>query len=272
MKKWICSVCAYVHEGDAPPDECPICGAPASAFEPYVEPEVSVPAPVGPAASAPVKKWICTVCGYIHEGDEPPEECPICAAPASAFEPYTEEPSAPPVSVQSAAAAPKPPGLTDPEIAAFSMSYGLYIISTQYEGKKNGQIANTAFQLTVAPLQVAICLNKDNYTHELVTKSKVFSINTLGKSGFSLVPGFGFRSGREHDKFAGVDYETAPITGCPIPMPAVAYLECRVKDQGILDVGTHTVFVGEVVGGKTLRDEPPMTYAEYRQIKAAGGK
>ena len=38
-----------------------------------------------------MKKWRCTVCGYIHMGDEPPEECPVCGADASKFEVMVEE-------------------------------------------------------------------------------------------------------------------------------------------------------------------------------------
>ena len=83
---WRCNVCGYVHRGDALPDVCPICGAPASEFEPQTEPP-----PVGAVRTA--TRWRCTVCSYIHEGSEPPEVCPLCGAGRAQFEPL-EEPSA----------------------------------------------------------------------------------------------------------------------------------------------------------------------------------
>ena len=71
---WKCTVCGYIHEGNAPPETCPVCSAPASVFEKEM------------AAEAPVSKvWKCTVCSYEHKGPEPPETCPVCGVPASEF-------------------------------------------------------------------------------------------------------------------------------------------------------------------------------------------
>lgn len=80
MKRWQCTVCGYIHEGNEPPDECPVCGADRSAF-------MELPAEAAAAASAPAgsAKWQCTVCGYHHEGVEPPGECPVCGAERSQF-------------------------------------------------------------------------------------------------------------------------------------------------------------------------------------------
>ena len=90
-RKWECTVCGYIHEGDEPPDVCPICGAGKEFFQevggvsdadetkPQGPSEVTAKPPVSPSAST-MRKWECTVCGYIHEGDEPPDECPICGA------------------------------------------------------------------------------------------------------------------------------------------------------------------------------------------------
>jgi thiamine pyrophosphate-dependent acetolactate synthase large subunit-like protein/rubredoxin len=71
---WKCTVCGYIHEGDEPPETCPVCGVPASAFEKEPAREITVS-----------KQWKCKVCGYIHEGPEPPETCPVCGVPASEF-------------------------------------------------------------------------------------------------------------------------------------------------------------------------------------------
>lgn len=87
-KKWRCSVCGYIHEGDAPPENCPVCGVPASEFEDINEP---VEAAEAETSTSQVKAWRCQVCGYIHYGDAPPDECPVCGAAASLFEAVEQE-------------------------------------------------------------------------------------------------------------------------------------------------------------------------------------
>ncbi len=83
MKRWRCKVCGYIHTGDEPPDKCPVCGAPASAFE-LLEDEAK--SKDQQAASGPAEAWKCQVCGHIHNKSEPPQNCPVCNAPAAQFE------------------------------------------------------------------------------------------------------------------------------------------------------------------------------------------
>lgn len=86
--KWVCTVCDYVHEGDEPPEVCPVCSASADMFASDAD---------EPAAAQlePTQRWVCTVCGYVHEGPEPPEACPVCDAGADLFELLAEAPAAP---------------------------------------------------------------------------------------------------------------------------------------------------------------------------------
>jgi len=79
-KKWRCTVCGYIHIGNAPPESCPVCNAASEMFEEILENE----AEEEPTAILE-KRWKCTVCGYIHTGPEPPEKCPVCNAPANMF-------------------------------------------------------------------------------------------------------------------------------------------------------------------------------------------
>jgi len=78
-KAWKCEVCGYVHEGDGPPSQCPVCGVAAELFS---EIELS-PQPAKSAASS----WRCGICDYVHEGPNPPDVCPICGAGPEHFEP-----------------------------------------------------------------------------------------------------------------------------------------------------------------------------------------
>ncbi len=75
---WICTVCGYVHEGNEPPEVCPVCGAGADAFEKETSSE---PPPI----QTPIE-WICSLCGFLHEGESPPDVCPVCEAEPEAFE------------------------------------------------------------------------------------------------------------------------------------------------------------------------------------------
>ncbi|MBN2239663.1 MAG: flavin reductase [Dehalococcoidales bacterium] len=150
--------------------------------------------------------------------------------------------------------------------ALYKIGYGLYIVSSGNEEKKNGQIANTVFQITSEPPTVAVSINKQNLTNEIIRESGVFTVSVLREdTPLPFIGGFGFKSGRDTDKFDGINYKTGS-TGAPVVTDnAVAYLEARVKNE--VDLGTHTIFIGEVVDGDVLTEEAPMTYAHYHEVK-----
>ncbi len=146
------------------------------------------------------------------------------------------------------------------------ISYGIYVVASRKGDRLNGQIANTVFQVTSDPVKIAVCINKRNLTHEFISESGVFSVSILSKeTPLSFIAGFGFRSGRDYDKFKGVNFKIG-VTGAPIVIDnALAYLEAKVVDSH--DVGTHTLFIGEVVSAEVLKDEEPLTYAYYQEMK-----
>lgn len=149
------------------------------------------------------------------------------------------------------------------------ISYGMYLISSRMGERFNGQIANVVFQVTLEPIEIAISINKKNLTHEFVQNSKAFSVSILSKdTPMRFIGDFGFRSGRDVDKFMGVNYKIGQ-TGVPIVLDnCIGYLEAEVVDQ--IDAGTHTIFIGKVVAAEILKDEEPMTYDYYHRVK--GGK
>ena len=153
--------------------------------------------------------------------------------------------------------------------AVQKICYGIYVIGSRKGDKVNGQIANTVFQITSEPPTVAVSINKENLTHEFIRESSAFSISVLSKEApMPLIGRFGFKSGRDVEKFKGSNFKTG-VTGAPILLDnAVGYMECEVI--GATEVGTHTIFIGRAADCETLGDEEPMTYAYYREIK--GGK
>jgi len=153
--------------------------------------------------------------------------------------------------------------------ALYKLGYGVYVVTSKKDNRINGQIANTVFQVTSEPPTVAVSINKNNLTHDFIKESRVFAVSVLCQdTPLTFVGRFGFESGRDTDKFEGINYKIGE-TGAPIVLyNAVSYLEARVTKE--MDVGTHTIFVGEVVNADVISDEVCMTYDYYHQIK--GGK
>lgn len=149
------------------------------------------------------------------------------------------------------------------------LSYGMYVVASARNGRYNGQIANAVFQVCADPPVVAACINRKNLTHDYIEASEVFSVSILGQeTPMPFIGRFGYRSGRDIDKFDGVDHRVGE-TGAPfVTEHALGYLEAAVVDS--MDVGTHTLFAGRLVDAAMLAEGTPMTYAYYRHVK--GGK
>ena len=153
----------------------------------------------------------------------------------------------------------------DPK-AFFKLSYGLYIISTEADGKQAGCIANTFNQVTNSPAQVSVALNKDNATEQMIEKSGRFAVTVLQQSAdMELIGRFGFHCSRDTDKFFGLDCSTDE-QGLPyVKAHAASRFSCKVVKT--MDLGTHVLFIAEVVGSEVLDNVPVMTYEYYHQVK-----
>jgi flavin reductase (DIM6/NTAB) family NADH-FMN oxidoreductase RutF/rubredoxin len=151
--------------------------------------------------------------------------------------------------------------------AFYTISYGLYVVSSSHSSQHNGYVANTVFQVTSKPARFAIACNKDNHTCNLISQSQVFAVSVLQQDAKAdLIGLFGYQSGRTVNKFASVRHRTGQ-TGAPILLEdTLAWFECRVLQT--VDVGTHLLFVGEVVDGDVIANtQPPLTYKYYRDVK-----
>jgi len=150
--------------------------------------------------------------------------------------------------------------------AFYKIPCGMYIVSTAHGGKLNGQVANALVQVASNPPQIAVSLNKQNLTCQLCAQSGVFTVSVLDLDApMTFLGRFGFKSGRDLDKFEGINYKTG-TNGAPIVLDhALAYFEAEVVAS--LDVGTHLVLIGKVTDAEVLRDVEPMSYAYYRTVK-----
>jgi flavin reductase (DIM6/NTAB) family NADH-FMN oxidoreductase RutF/rubredoxin len=151
--------------------------------------------------------------------------------------------------------------------AFFKISYGLYIVSAGNESKRNGFISNSVFQVTADPPQFASCCNKENYTAELIKKQAAYSISILSQDAETkLIGSFGYKSGRDIDKFSAVEFKEGQQNVPVVLDDTIATIECKLVQT--FDVGTHLIFIGEVVASEVIADnEEPLTYAYYRHVK-----
>ncbi|MEW6033864.1 MAG: flavin reductase [Chloroflexota bacterium] len=146
------------------------------------------------------------------------------------------------------------------------ITYGIYVIGSRDGEKLNAQVANTVIQVCAEPAAVGVAINRNNFSHGLIKASRCYSVSILAEdTPLSFIGGLGFRSGREVDKLKDVNYRIG-VTGAPVVLDnALAYLEARVISE--MDVRTHTIFVGDVVEARLLKEGKPMTYAYYHQVK-----
>ncbi len=145
------------------------------------------------------------------------------------------------------------------------ISYGLYLVTSSDGTHHNGLVVNTAFQVSADPAKLAVCVCKTSYTHEIISNSHVFAVMPLEQqTPLVFIGNFGFRNGRTFDKFAKVSF-TRGQTGAPIVREhTLSCLEARVSQA--VNVGTHTLFIGDVVAAQFFKQEPPLTYEYYHHV------
>ncbi len=151
--------------------------------------------------------------------------------------------------------------------ALFKVTYGLYIVSAGDNKSGNGFISNTVFQVTAEPPKFAACCNKNNFTSGLIERHGYFSVSVLNqKTNPDIFGRFGYKSGKDLNKFEGMNVKYGE-TGVPIIMnDTVAYLECKVVQQ--FDIGTHNLYIGELINAQIVNEtDEPMTYSYYRQVR-----
>jgi ferric-chelate reductase [NAD(P)H] len=150
--------------------------------------------------------------------------------------------------------------------AFFDMSYGLYIVGTQFEGRENAMIANTVFQVTAQPAKIAVSINKKALTHDIIMKSKIFCVQAV-KEGVDMpfIGNFGFRTGRDFNKFEKYRYK---LSNNKLPIITENTLDVfEVEKDSVIDLGTHTLFVGQVQSSEILDEEgTPLTYKYYQTV------
>lgn len=148
--------------------------------------------------------------------------------------------------------------------ALFNISYGLYVVTSNDGKKHNGLIVNTVMQVTDTPNRVAVCINKVNYSHDVIKKTGIMNVNCLTESTpFEVFKQFGFQSGKDTDKFAGEQVKTSENGLALLKENINAFISLKVTDY--IDLDTHGLFVCEVTESEIVSDEKAVTYTYYQQ-------
>ena len=148
--------------------------------------------------------------------------------------------------------------------AMYKLTYGLFVLTANENGKDNGCIINTAIQAAGDPNQVSISVSKQNYTHDMIVRTGKFTVSSITeKADVSLFKRFGFQSGKDTDKFQGFDGWMRGINGVTyITESTNAYISVEVEKS--VDLGSHTLFIGKVTDMEVLSDDKSVTYEFYQ--------
>lgn len=147
--------------------------------------------------------------------------------------------------------------------AMYKLSYGLFVLTAKDEEKDNGCIINTAIQASSMPNQLSICVNKANLTHDMIVKTGKFTVSVISQdAGFDLFNHFGFQSGKDVDKFKNFEKcKRGENSIYYITEGTNAYISVNVSKTE--DLGSHTMFIGEITDMEVLSETPSVTYDYY---------
>ena len=147
--------------------------------------------------------------------------------------------------------------------AMFNLSYGLFILTAKDGEKDNGCIVNTVGQVTSQPNRISLTVNKANYTHDMILKTKEFNVSVLAEnSKFETYRHWGFQSGRNTDKLESISFKRSANGLVYIAEETNAFLSAKVVST--MDLGTHTLFIADVTDGEVLSQVPSATYSFYQ--------
>ncbi len=134
----------------------------------------------------------------------------------------------------------------------------LWVVTTRSGERRGGLIATFVSQASLAPdlPRVVVGLANQHATSELVAASGVFALHLLGEERLDWVWRFGLASGRDREKFEGLETREE-VTGVPLLPGSLAWMECRVEAR--LDTGDRTIYLAEVVSAREFSPEPALT-------------
>lgn len=147
--------------------------------------------------------------------------------------------------------------------ALFNIGYGLYVVTSNDGKRDNGLIVNTVTQVTNTPNRIAVCINKQNYSHHVIRQTGVMNVNCLSQEApFEVFQNFGFQSGRNTDKFAGQEVLRSDNGLAFLPRYINSFMSLKVEQY--VDMDTHGMFICSVTEARVISNVETMTYTYYQ--------
>lgn len=148
--------------------------------------------------------------------------------------------------------------------ALFRIGYGLYVVTSNDGKHDNGLIVNTVTQVSDNPNRIAVNINKANYSYHVIKRTGIMNVNCLStEAPFKVFEQFGFRSGRNVNKFEGCTPARADNGLVILPHYINAAFSLKVEDY--VDLGSHGMFICSVTEARVMSDKPTMTYDYYHK-------
>jgi len=147
--------------------------------------------------------------------------------------------------------------------ALFNIGYGLYVVTSNDGKKDNGLIVNTVTQVTNSPNRIAVCINKQNYSHHVIKQTGMMNVNCLSvEAPFSVFETFGFQSGRNVDKFANCEPLHSDNGLVFLPKYINSFMSLKVEEY--IDLDTHGMFICSITEARVMSDKETMSYTYYQ--------
>ncbi|MCI8506736.1 MAG: MBL fold metallo-hydrolase [Lachnospiraceae bacterium] len=148
--------------------------------------------------------------------------------------------------------------------ALFNIGYGLYVVTSSDGKKDNGLIVNTVSQVTNTPNRIAVTINKANYSHHVIKQTGIMNLNCLSTDApFSVFQTYGFQSGRNADKFAGITPLRSDNGLVFLPKYINSFMSLKVEQY--IDLDTHGMFICSVTEARVITNVETMTYTYYQK-------
>lgn len=155
------------------------------------------------------------------------------------------------------------PDIKEPS-ALFNLGYGLYVITSNDGTKDNAMICNTVMQVTDNPKRIAVCINKQSWSHDVIRKSGIMNINCISTDApFAIFERFGYASGRSINKFENEKLLRSDNGLAVLTDYVNAYIS--LKTEQYIDLETHGMFICSIMQAQVISDKDTMTYTYYQK-------
>ena len=145
----------------------------------------------------------------------------------------------------------------------YNLTYGLFVLTVKDGERDNGCIVNTVSQVTTSPNRIVVAVNKSNYTHDIMVKTGEFNVSILSeKSKFSTYKHWGYQSGATVDKAENITFRRSENGLIYLEEETNAYISAKVVN--VIDLGTHSLFLADVIDGEILSGDTSVTYNYYQ--------